>query len=75
MSEKTLLLQGLRLKESSMVLTDITCDFCGDVKSDLIVDAPTRPGPWAHMCPACAIRYARGGLGTVHEHVHKETTT
>jgi len=29
------------------------CDICGCVCDTEIIDAPTRQGPWAHMCVKC----------------------
>jgi hypothetical protein len=29
------------------------CDICGAEKLTTIIDAPTKTGPWAHMCITC----------------------
>lgn len=33
------------------------CDFCGRPIADEFVDARTKSGPWAIMCPSCHRTY------------------
>ena len=57
------------MKRSKMILDGAKCDIC-HATPDIIIDAPTMNGPWAHMCQKCFdIGGRKGSLGTIHSTV------
>lgn len=58
-----------KLPRESRFKLSVACDFCRR-KPSVIIDAPTRRGPWAHMCKMCYQLHASSGaasLGTTHQ--------
>src|SRR5689334_398826 len=46
------------------VTTKPKCDICTRVVNE-VIDAPTKAGPWAHMCPGCVKTTAIPGYKSI----------